>query len=86
MRSPWGRVLKGIREDEDAVRALGKNVFSYKMQASSSVVSSAPSRGMVFVAALGGRAGELPDVADVLHLDDPAARRRRDVFGPSSAR
>lgn len=32
-RSPWGRVLKGIREDEDAVRALGKNVFSYKMQA-----------------------------------------------------
>ncbi|MEH3079004.1 branched-chain amino acid ABC transporter permease [Quadrisphaera setariae] len=33
MRSPWGRVLKGIREDEDAVRALGKNVYAYKMQA-----------------------------------------------------
>jgi branched-chain amino acid transport system permease protein len=33
MRSPWGRVLKGIREDEDAVRALGKNVFAHKMQA-----------------------------------------------------
>ena len=33
MRSPWGRVLKGILEDEDAVRALGKNVFAYKMQA-----------------------------------------------------
>ncbi|MDT0201303.1 branched-chain amino acid ABC transporter permease [Nocardioides sp. AE5] len=32
MRSPWGRVIKGIREDEDAVRSLGKNVFSYKMQ------------------------------------------------------
>lgn len=32
-RSPWGRVLKGIREDEDAVRSLGKNVFGYKMQA-----------------------------------------------------
>ena len=32
MRSPWGRVVKGIREDEDAVRALGKNVFSFKMQ------------------------------------------------------
>ncbi len=31
--SPWGRVLKGIREDEDAVRSLGKNVFSYKLQA-----------------------------------------------------
>jgi branched-chain amino acid transport system permease protein len=33
VRSPWGRVLKGIREDEDAVRSLGKNVFTYKMQA-----------------------------------------------------
>ena len=32
MRSPWGRVLKAIREDEDAARALGKNVYSYKMQ------------------------------------------------------
>ncbi|MBA4608733.1 MULTISPECIES: branched-chain amino acid ABC transporter permease [Aeromicrobium] len=33
MRSPWGRVLRSIREDEDAVRSLGKNVFLYKMQA-----------------------------------------------------
>lgn len=33
MRSPWGRVLRGIREDEDAMRSLGKNVYSYKMQA-----------------------------------------------------
>jgi branched-chain amino acid transport system permease protein len=33
MRSPWGRVVRGIREDQDAVRALGKHVFSYKMQA-----------------------------------------------------
>ena len=32
MRSPWGRVLRGIREDEDAVRSLGKNVYAYKMQ------------------------------------------------------
>ncbi|MDQ4503654.1 branched-chain amino acid ABC transporter permease [Sinomonas sp. ASV322] len=32
MRSPWGRVLKGIREDELAVRSLGKNVYAYKMQ------------------------------------------------------
>ena len=33
MRSPWGRVLRSIREDEDAVRSLGKNVFGYKLQA-----------------------------------------------------
>jgi branched-chain amino acid transport system permease protein len=32
VRSPWGRVLKAIREDEDAVRSLGKNVYSYKLQ------------------------------------------------------
>jgi neutral amino acid transport system permease protein len=32
MRSPWGRVMRGIREDEDAVRSLGKNVVGYKMQ------------------------------------------------------
>jgi neutral amino acid transport system permease protein len=32
MRSPWGRVIKAVREDEDAVRSLGKNVYSYKMQ------------------------------------------------------
>lgn len=33
MRSPWGRVIKAIREDEDAVRSLGKSVYAYKMQA-----------------------------------------------------
>lgn len=32
MRSPWGRVIRSIREDEDAARSLGKDVFSYKMQ------------------------------------------------------
>jgi neutral amino acid transport system permease protein len=33
MRSPWGRVLRAIREDEDAARALGKNAYWYKLQA-----------------------------------------------------
>ena len=33
MRSPWGRVLRAIREDEDAARSLGKNAYWYKMQA-----------------------------------------------------
>lgn len=32
MHSPWGRVLRAIREDELAARSLGKNVFSFKMQ------------------------------------------------------
>ncbi len=30
--SPWGRVLRAIREDEDAARALGKNALAYKLQ------------------------------------------------------
>ena len=33
VRSPWGRLLRGVREDEDAIRSLGKNVFAIKMQA-----------------------------------------------------
>jgi branched-chain amino acid transport system permease protein len=33
VRSPWGRVLKSIREEEEAAAALGKNVFWYKQQA-----------------------------------------------------
>jgi ABC-type branched-subunit amino acid transport system permease subunit len=33
LRTPWGRVLRAIREDEDAAASLGKNVFSYKLQA-----------------------------------------------------
>ncbi|MBD2022618.1 branched-chain amino acid ABC transporter permease [Leptolyngbya sp. FACHB-36] len=32
VRSPWGRVLKAIREDEEVAKALGKNVFWYKLQ------------------------------------------------------
>jgi branched-chain amino acid transport system permease protein len=31
LRSPYGRVLKGIREDEAAVQALGKNTYRFKM-------------------------------------------------------
>lgn len=33
VQTPWGRVLKSIREDEDAAASLGKNVFAYKLQA-----------------------------------------------------
>ena len=30
--SPWGRALRAVREDEDAVRALGKNAVWLKLQ------------------------------------------------------
>jgi len=32
IKSPWGRVLKAIREDEVTAAASGKNVFSFKLQ------------------------------------------------------
>lgn len=47
VRSPWGRVLRSIREDENAALAVGKNVFAYKMQV------------LVLGAMLGGAAGLL---------------------------
>jgi branched-chain amino acid transport system permease protein len=33
MRSPWGRVLRAIREDEQAAAALGKNATVFRIQA-----------------------------------------------------
>jgi branched-chain amino acid transport system permease protein len=47
VRSPWGRVLRSIREDESAAAAVGKNVFQYKMQV------------LILGALLGGVAGLL---------------------------
>ena len=32
VHSPWGRILKAIREDEEVPRALGKNILLYKLQ------------------------------------------------------
>ncbi len=31
-KTPWGRVLRAIREDEDAALALGKNTLAFKLQ------------------------------------------------------
>lgn len=33
LHTPWGRLLRAVREDEDAARALGKNAFLVKLQA-----------------------------------------------------
>jgi len=46
-RSPWGRVLKAIREDEAAAAAVGKDVFKFKIQA------------LILGAVLGGLSGLL---------------------------
>jgi neutral amino acid transport system permease protein len=61
MRSPWGRVLKSIREDEEAARSLGKNVFSYKMQSLIIGGMFGALGGLMF--AVGGRAASPGDYA-----------------------
>lgn len=47
VRSPWGRVLKSIREDEVVTAAMGKDVYKFKMQS------------LIFGAMLMGLAGAL---------------------------
>ncbi len=47
VRSPFGRILRAIREDEDAAAALGKQVTAFKL------------RSLVLGAALAGLAGAL---------------------------
>ena len=47
VRSPWGRVLKGIREDEDAAELMGVPTFTFKLWA------------FAIGAAVGGLAGTL---------------------------
>jgi ABC-type branched-subunit amino acid transport system permease subunit len=45
VRSPWGRMMRAIREDEEAAAAVGKNVFRAKLQV------------LILGALLGGLAG-----------------------------
>jgi neutral amino acid transport system permease protein len=47
INSPYGRVLRAVRDDEDVPRALGKETFRYKIQA------------LLFGSALAGAAGAL---------------------------
>ncbi|TCJ20053.1 branched-chain amino acid ABC transporter permease [Rubrobacter taiwanensis] len=56
LQSPWGRVLKGIREDEDAVRALGKNVTAYKIQSFALGAAIAGLAGVFFAMDIGSLA------------------------------
>ena len=82
MRSPWGRVLKGIREDENAVRSLGKNVYAYKMQALViGGILGRPGRHGVYASPRRRPARQLWHGADVLPVDLPVARRHGDGSG-----
>jgi branched-chain amino acid transport system permease protein len=52
-RTPWGRVLRAIREDEDACRALGKRVVVYKLQSLSVAAILASIAGYLLALDLG---------------------------------
>jgi branched-chain amino acid transport system permease protein len=62
-RTPWGRVLRAIREDEDAARALGKRVFIYKLQSLGLAAILASFAGYLLVLDLGYLSADefLPD-------------------------
>jgi branched-chain amino acid transport system permease protein len=47
-QTPWGRVLRAVREDEDAARALGKNAFSYKLQSLALAATTGAIAGFFF--------------------------------------
>ena len=47
-RTPWGRILRAVREDEDAARALGKNAFAYKLQSLAISATLAAIAGFLF--------------------------------------
>ncbi len=52
-RTPWGRVLRAVREDEDAVRALGKNPLVFKLQSLAIAASLAAIAGVFLALNLG---------------------------------
>jgi ABC-type branched-subunit amino acid transport system permease subunit len=52
MSSPWGRVIRSVREDEDVASSVGKNVFGYKLQA------------LVIGGVIGGTAGVMSTLAN----------------------
>lgn len=62
-RTPWGRILRAIREDEDAARALGKRVFVYKLQSLSIAAVLASVAGYLLALDLGYLSADefLPD-------------------------
>lgn len=53
VRSPWGRVLKAVREDEEVAASLGKNVFAYKLQSLALGSAVAGLAGAMFAWSLG---------------------------------
>lgn len=82
VRSPWGRVLRGIREDEDAARSLGKNVFLYKIQSLMLGGVIAGAGGIVWVLAQSVQADSLGRTTTFLLFTCLLLGGAATVFGP----
>ena len=81
-RTPWGRVLRAIREDEDATASLGKHVFAYRLQALAIGAGAGRPRWVrLRLAVLVLQPRRLPAADHVLRLDDPDPRRCRACLG-----
>jgi branched-chain amino acid transport system permease protein len=48
IRTPWGRVILTVREDEAAAQAIGKNVLAYKLQSLSIAAALGALAGFLF--------------------------------------
>ena len=81
-RTPWGRVLRAIREDEEAAASLGKHVFGYRLQALAlGAALAGAGRLLLRLAVLVLQSRRLPATHDLLRLDDPHSRWRRACVG-----
>ena len=86
IRAPWGRVVRSIREDEDAARALGKNAYGYKVQSLIIGGIMGGLGGMLLVDRLAdGAARHVLATDHVLPLHDPHPRRPRPRRGRRSS-
>ena len=83
-RSPWGRVLRAVREDEDAARALGKNAVAYKLQSLAISAAIAAIAGWILALNLATlHPDRLRAAGDLLRLRGARAGRARQLLGGS---
>ena len=93
VRSPWGRVLRGLREDEAAAAALGKSPTRYRLEAFVLGAMIMGLGGAIYAHFVGLRGARgLPADPHLPGLDDArgrrvreqsrGARRRRPRLGP----
>ena len=82
VRSPWGRVLRAIREDEDAAAALGKPVYWYKLQSLAIGAGFGAIAGLLYAFEFQNFGPDDFDPLDhLLRLADRAHRGRRAHLG-----